>query len=197
MQLRCTYCQTMFAIGREETLAALETMEENNLKYYDAHCPKCRRANRVERFRLEFSYPGWKADLQAMASRAEAAGPGSTGMGESMPTPPAVAPTAPPPPPASPEGKKAHIRTHGHAATKLAKLENAIAQAVPPALNAKKVGAAKGTAASSQAKRSTRKPAPTSAKGKPAIRSKASPVKRGKAARPAPAKGKKPTAKKK
>lgn len=70
MQLRCTYCQTMFAISREDTLAALEHMAENNLKYYDAHCPKCRRANRVERFKVELSYPGWQADLKAMAKEA-------------------------------------------------------------------------------------------------------------------------------
>ncbi len=66
MQIRCTYCQTMFAISREDKLAALEHMDEEKLKYYDAHCPKCRRANRVERFKLEVSYPTWRADLKAM-----------------------------------------------------------------------------------------------------------------------------------
>ena len=30
MQLRCTYCQTMFAISRENMLADLEHMEETN-----------------------------------------------------------------------------------------------------------------------------------------------------------------------
>ena len=57
MQLRCTYCQTMFAIGREDMLAALEHMEENKQIYYDAHCPRCRRANRVERARMERFFP--------------------------------------------------------------------------------------------------------------------------------------------
>jgi hypothetical protein len=183
----------MFAIGREETLSALESMEENNLKYYDAHCPKCRRANRVERFRLEFSYPGWKADLQAMASRAEASSPGPAGIGEPLPTPPSVAPAPPSPSPAPLEVKKAHIRTHGHAATKLAKLENATARTITPAVSAQKGTAVKGTAASTQAKQSTHKPIPASAKGKAAVRR----VKPRKAARPTPAKGKKPTAKKK
>ncbi len=70
MQIRCSYCQTMFPISREETLAALEHMEDNNLKYYDAHCPNCRRANRVERFKLEASYPTWREDLKAMAKEA-------------------------------------------------------------------------------------------------------------------------------
>ncbi len=73
MQLRCSYCQMMFPISREETLAALEHMAEHNLKYYDAHCPNCRRANRVERFKLEASYPNWQADLKNMVKQADKA----------------------------------------------------------------------------------------------------------------------------
>lgn len=72
MQLRCTYCQTMFALSRDEMLAALEHLEEQKLKYYDAHCPKCRRANRVERLKLELAYPNWKSDLKALAKQAAA-----------------------------------------------------------------------------------------------------------------------------
>lgn len=75
MQLRCTYCQTMFAISRDEMLAALEHLEEQKLKYYDAHCPKCRRANRVERLKLELAYPNWKSDLKALAKQAAAQAP--------------------------------------------------------------------------------------------------------------------------
>jgi len=67
MQLRCTYCQTMFAISREDMLAALEHMEENKQVYYDAHCPKCRRANRVERARMERFFPDWKKAIITMA----------------------------------------------------------------------------------------------------------------------------------
>jgi hypothetical protein len=67
MQLRCTYCQTMYAISREDMLAALEHMEENKLIYYDAHCPKCRRANRVERARMERFFPEWKNAIKTMA----------------------------------------------------------------------------------------------------------------------------------
>ncbi len=66
MQLRCTYCQTMFAISREDMLAALEHMEENKQVYYDAHCPKCRRANRVERARMERFFPDWKIAIKTM-----------------------------------------------------------------------------------------------------------------------------------
>jgi hypothetical protein len=66
MQLRCTYCQTMFAISRDDMLAGLEHMEENKLIFYDAHCPKCRRANRVERARMERFFPDWKNTIKTM-----------------------------------------------------------------------------------------------------------------------------------
>ena len=67
MQLRCTYCQTMFSITQDEMLAGLEHMEEQKQTYYDAHCPKCRRANRVERARMERFFPDWKKTLKTMA----------------------------------------------------------------------------------------------------------------------------------
>jgi hypothetical protein len=56
----------MFAISREDMLAALEHMEENKQIYYDAHCPKCRRANRVERTRMERFFPDWKKAIKTM-----------------------------------------------------------------------------------------------------------------------------------
>ena len=67
MQLRCTYCQTMFAISQDEMLAGLEHMEEHKQTYYDAHCPNCRRANRVERARMERFFPDWKKAIKTMA----------------------------------------------------------------------------------------------------------------------------------
>lgn len=76
MQLRCTYCQTMFSISQDEMLAGLEHMEEHKQTFYDAHCPNCRRANRVERARMERFFPDWKKTLKTMAkesAQAEAA----------------------------------------------------------------------------------------------------------------------------
>ena len=70
MNLRCMYCQTMFAISRDEMLAALQTMEAENLNHYDAHCPKCRRANRVERKKLELANPNWRETLKEMGKEA-------------------------------------------------------------------------------------------------------------------------------
>jgi hypothetical protein len=75
MELRCTYCQTMFSISRDAMLAGLEHMEEHKQSYYDAHCPNCRRANRVERARMERFFPDRKKALKTMAkesSQAEA-----------------------------------------------------------------------------------------------------------------------------
>ena len=74
MQLRCTYCQTMFSISRDEMLAGLEHMEEQKQAYYDAHCPKCRRANRVERARMERFFPDWKKAIKTMAKESTQAG---------------------------------------------------------------------------------------------------------------------------
>jgi hypothetical protein len=76
MQLRCTYCQTMFSISQDEMLAGLEHMQEHKQVYYDAHCPNCRRANRVERARMERFFPDWKKAIKTMAresSQAETA----------------------------------------------------------------------------------------------------------------------------
>jgi phage FluMu protein Com len=70
MNLRCSYCQTMFALGRETILTALEQMEAEGLHHYDAHCPKCRRANSMSRDRLEKAYPGWREALKEMQKQA-------------------------------------------------------------------------------------------------------------------------------
>ena len=70
MNLRCMYCQTMFGISRENMLVALQAMEEDNLSYFEFHCPKCRRANRVERKKLELANPNWQESLKQMAKEA-------------------------------------------------------------------------------------------------------------------------------
>src|SRR5512136_498343 len=70
MQIRCTYCQTMFPISRDEMLAALQHMDQHNQKYYDAHCPKCRRANRVEGWRIQFLIPDWRNAIKAIEQQA-------------------------------------------------------------------------------------------------------------------------------
>ena len=68
MNLRCTYCQTPFTIGRAELLAALQRMDVEKLHHYDAHCPRCRKANSVARQRMEMFFPNWRQVAQEQAS---------------------------------------------------------------------------------------------------------------------------------
>lgn len=77
MNLRCMYCQTMFGVSREVMLIGLQTMEAEKQTHYDVYCPKCRRANRVERKKLELANPNWQESLKQMAketAKAEKAG---------------------------------------------------------------------------------------------------------------------------
>ena len=70
MNLRCTYCQTPFSVGRMEKLAALQRMQAENLHHYDAFCPRRRRANSVSRQRLEQFTPGWQEGLKTLEAEA-------------------------------------------------------------------------------------------------------------------------------
>jgi hypothetical protein len=60
MNLRCIYCQTPFTLARGEMLSAIVQMNEKNQNHYDAHCPRCRRANSISRQRMELFYPNWQ-----------------------------------------------------------------------------------------------------------------------------------------
>jgi hypothetical protein len=64
------YCQTMFGVSRDVMLVGLQTMEAEKLTHYDIYCPKCRRANRVERRKLEMANPNWQEKLKALAKEA-------------------------------------------------------------------------------------------------------------------------------
>lgn len=66
MNLRCSFCQTPFTIGRVEKLAALQHLYAENLNHYDAHCPRCRRATPVLRQRLEMTMPNWREALKEL-----------------------------------------------------------------------------------------------------------------------------------
>ena len=74
MNLRCIYCQTPFTLSRAEMVAAIQHMTEKNMNHYDAHCPRCRRANSISRQRMELFFPNWQeaAKQAAAAPRAEA-----------------------------------------------------------------------------------------------------------------------------
>ncbi|GAB4417800.1 MAG: hypothetical protein Kow002_04370 [Anaerolineales bacterium] len=70
MNLRCMYCNTMFGISRENMLIALQAMDTDELTHTSFYCPKCRRANRVERKKLEMANPGWKKTIKEIAKEA-------------------------------------------------------------------------------------------------------------------------------
>ena len=59
MQLRCHNCHKPFALSKEAIYSALEKVTNENLKHFDAHCPHCRRVNRIARKQLERAAPGW------------------------------------------------------------------------------------------------------------------------------------------
>jgi len=68
MNLRCIYCQTPFTLARNEMLSAIITMNEKHQSHYDAHCPRCRRANSISRQRMELFYPNWQDAAKQQAS---------------------------------------------------------------------------------------------------------------------------------
>jgi hypothetical protein len=73
MQLRCPYCQTMFALTRETVEAAYAQMVKEGLHHYDAHCPRCRRAVFVTREQFERFNPALKNQPPEAAKAAGAA----------------------------------------------------------------------------------------------------------------------------
>jgi hypothetical protein len=64
MNLRCIYCQTPFTLARTEMLSAIVQMNERNMNHYDAHCPRCRRANSISRQRMELFLPNWQEAIK-------------------------------------------------------------------------------------------------------------------------------------
>jgi hypothetical protein len=65
MNIRCAFCQTPYTLSRVAMLDALQEVDSKNLTHYDAHCPRCRRATRVPRQRLEMAMPNWQEELKA------------------------------------------------------------------------------------------------------------------------------------
>ena len=64
MNLRCSFCQTPYTLSRVAMLDALQEVDAGNLSHYDAHCPKCRRATRIPRQKLEMAMPNWREELK-------------------------------------------------------------------------------------------------------------------------------------
>lgn len=65
MNIRCAFCQTPYTLSRVAMLDAIQEVDSKNLTHYDAHCPRCRRATRIPRQRLEMAMPNWREELKA------------------------------------------------------------------------------------------------------------------------------------
>jgi hypothetical protein len=90
MQIRCSYCQTMFATTRDADLEALRERSTTGLHHYDAHCPKCRKANHIGMDRLERTYPAWKQLLASAAKAPKSAEPAKEEAEKAAPAKPAA-----------------------------------------------------------------------------------------------------------
>ena len=64
MNIRCSFCQTPYTLSRVAMLDALQEVASGNLTHYDAHCPRCRRATRIPRQKLEMAMPNWQEELK-------------------------------------------------------------------------------------------------------------------------------------
>lgn len=135
MNLRCIYCQTPFTLARVEMIAAIVHMNEKNMNHYDAHCPRCRRANSISRQRMELFLPNWQeaAKHQPAMTMASSPGPGASAS-TSLKTAP------------------------------LSKAQRATIVKKPAPRKALKVSAAKKPASASKGKKPAAKPKPTAKK---------------------------------
>jgi len=66
MNIKCAFCQTPYTLSRIQMIDALQKMDAEKLTHYDAHCPRCRRATRVERKRVEMFFPNWREALKQL-----------------------------------------------------------------------------------------------------------------------------------
>ena len=159
MNLTCFYCQTPFTLSMDQKIAALRKMHAENLHHYDAHCPRCGRANAISRERLEMFTPGWEEAIKEPAMGAQA--PGGAEMPAQGQTNTAVPAMAAPEMRAAPAMKKAAATTrrrHAPAAKKAAK--KATAKKAPAKKAAKKSSKPKKkTATKAKSKSASRKTA--------------------------------------
>jgi hypothetical protein len=49
MQIKCSSCAMPYALTKEEVAKMAELFKANPKAHYDAHCPKCRRATKINK----------------------------------------------------------------------------------------------------------------------------------------------------
>ncbi len=140
MNLTCFYCQTPFTLSMDQKIAALRKMHAENMHHYDAHCPRCGRANAISRERLEMFTPGWEEAIKEPAPMTPVSG---------MPAAEAPSMAMPSPVPSAPAKKAAPARRrHAPAAKKKAPAKKTAAKKAP----AKKKTASKPKKTTAKAK---------------------------------------------
>lgn len=60
INIRCYSCSTPFSVKSEEVEAALNQVHTEDLKHYNALCPRCGRANKVSKKQLKRAAPNWQ-----------------------------------------------------------------------------------------------------------------------------------------
>ncbi len=70
MQLKCTFCSTPFALSNDQVAHAIEILKQDAHAHYDAHCPRCRRANKLSRRMFE-NNPVYRRMLHSQEPPAE------------------------------------------------------------------------------------------------------------------------------
>lgn len=114
MNLRCAFCQTPYTLSRNDKLIALQHMDAEKLIHYDTHCPRCRKATRVQRKMVEATFPNWRDALHELETTVESfdqtqdkATPASASKPEVASAPKAESKPKPP-------SAKTNKRTHSH-----------------------------------------------------------------------------------
>jgi hypothetical protein len=148
MNIRCAFCQTPYTLSRVAMLDALQEVDSQKLSHYDAHCPRCRRATRIPRQRLEMAMPNWREELKQFEKEMKEHPQQEAPLPQAETTPVAEAVAAPEPAP-----KKAAAKPKPKATPAEAKPKAASRQTTPSAdtkkSNAKKT-ATKGTSKKSK-----------------------------------------------
>ena len=148
MNIRCAFCQTPYTLSRVAMLDALQEVDSQNLSHYDAHCPRCRRATRIPRQRLEMAMPNWREELKQFEKQMKEHPQQEAPLPQAESTPVAEAVAAPKPAP-----KKASTKPKPKATPAESKPKTASRQTTPSAdtkkSNARKT-ATKGTSKKSK-----------------------------------------------
>ena len=75
LRVTCTNCHMPFIMNREMLSAALEEVQREGFKHYNAYCPSCGRQNTVSKKQLTRAAPWWRPTAKSAAKPATKAAP--------------------------------------------------------------------------------------------------------------------------